>query len=36
MLVKHNLLNVLWQGIKLPTMLIEYLIDVYLLTHYLC
>lgn len=36
MLVKYNLLNVLCQCIKLPTMLIEYLIDIYLLTSYLC
>lgn len=35
-LVKYNLLNVLCQCIKLPTMLIEYLIDIYLLTSYLC
>lgn len=36
MLVKYNLENVLCQCIKLPTMLIEYLIDIYLLTSYLC
>lgn len=35
-LVKYNLLNVLCQCIKLPAMLIEYLIDIYLLTSYLC
>lgn len=35
-LVKYDLLNVLCQCIKLPTMLIEYLIDIYLLTSYLC
>lgn len=36
MLIKYDLLNVLCQCIKLPTMLIEYLIDIYLLTSYLC